>query len=472
MTGKNPGRHGVMGFKEYDAGTGAVRLTNSQSIRSETIWEKLSRHGRGVLSIGVPMTYPVLQVNGIMVSGFDTPDIGSQFTYPASFREEVLANVSDFTFGRRYRTGQLKDAGTFGDYIRWLRRQADQLVEILEMGMRQGSWDVAMVVIRSFDELLHHFWKLLDFAHDTSSDPRDGEMEGYFRDLDEVIGRLLEIAEKNGASVLLISDHGGQAKRGRIYPNRLLRQLGYIKAGSGWGSVLRGLRRRRMKRGRDRSHPLGKAGEPNAIMGEMDLGRTRACVTELNMYADLCVQVKGRQPHGTVRLEEVDGLVEAMAGELAAARDEEGKPLFEFVARPRTLYGVDDVPAGPDLIIAPREGYLMRMPVRGKKLITEAQAGELGGTHSINGMFGAMGEAFERGGEVNADILDVAPTVLAALGLPVTDDMDGKVIEEVFAAPPAVRYEAGREQETGGGHQYSPEEEREIAERLADLGYV
>jgi hypothetical protein len=49
-----------------------------------------SAHGRKVIAMNVPMTYPPKPVNGIMVSGLWTPESG-KFAYPPELREELLS---------------------------------------------------------------------------------------------------------------------------------------------------------------------------------------------------------------------------------------------------------------------------------------------------------------------------------------------------------------------------------------------
>ena len=50
--------------------------------------------------LGVPQTYPVSPVNGVMVSCFLTPDTNRQYTYPAELKEEIEQLVGEL-HGRR-----------------------------------------------------------------------------------------------------------------------------------------------------------------------------------------------------------------------------------------------------------------------------------------------------------------------------------------------------------------------------------
>ena len=95
----------------------------------------------------------------------------------------------------------------------------------------------------------------------------------------------------------------------------------------------------------------------------------------------------------------------------------------------------------------------------------------------MNGIIMGYGPDIGRSaGLEGAAMVDVAPTLLHCLGLPVSEDMDGRVLEGMLAAgflagnPPS--YEAPlpmHGQDTG---LYSEVEASEVPSRLAALGYV
>jgi hypothetical protein len=72
----------------------------------------------------------------------------------------------------------------------------------------------------------------------------------------------------------------------------------------------------------------------------------------------------------------------------------------------------------------------------------------------------------------------VAPTVLALLGLPVPEDMDGRVLEEMFTP----EWRSGRPKDTietydtegwrAGGGPLASEVDAELTRRLKSLGYL
>ena len=61
-----------------------------RAVRAPRVWDLLSERRRPVIVIGIPPTYPVTAVDGVMISCFLTPDTErSQYTYPAELKEEI-----------------------------------------------------------------------------------------------------------------------------------------------------------------------------------------------------------------------------------------------------------------------------------------------------------------------------------------------------------------------------------------------
>jgi hypothetical protein len=58
------------------------------------------------------------------------------------------------------------------------------------------------------------------------------------------------------------------------------------------------------------------------------------------------------------------------------------------------------------------------------------------------------------------------------MGLPVPTDMDGRVLTEALADARDVEYGGTSEARAATTDGYSEEEEKEVIERLADLGYI
>src|SRR6201981_3848449 len=106
FTSTKPEEHGVTGF--LVGGTTA----NTNMLKEEPIWSILSKNQVTVGMANVPATFPVMPVNGYMVSGMLTrgkncedgvlcaarlsEGEGGSAVYPASLKPQLIKNVGDY----------------------------------------------------------------------------------------------------------------------------------------------------------------------------------------------------------------------------------------------------------------------------------------------------------------------------------------------------------------------------------------
>ncbi|MFA5422261.1 MAG: alkaline phosphatase family protein [Phycisphaerae bacterium] len=461
MTGMNPGHHGIGGFFEYDPDKKVTKNINSTNIRNETLWHKLARHGKKVVVVGVPMTYPPFEVDGILVSGFETPSTACQFTYPPSFRDEILKEIPQLEFMPPFTRKEKRDVKNFPRYLDWLRDNAEHMLKIFKMGLQKTPWTVSMIVLKSFDELVHHFCRLLDFASDTSNDSRDKQIERYFKELDEAIGELLKLAEQNKAAALIVSDHGGETKTATIYINNILKKLGFLKAIPKWKALFESFKTSE-----------GLNSNPDDRLKIIDYDSTKAFVAGVGIYANLYIN-KSCKHFDKNYAKEKEDLITELRQNLMKINAADGEKLFTSVIKPTEVYGRDINEEGlPDIMIVPRKGYSINARLDKNKVIEFTGKKSLSGDHSINGMIAMMGSGIATRKKIEADIADITPTILAMLNLPVTNDIDGKIIEVAFTIPLNVKFESPARTTMMGSYSYSKEEQEKINSRLADLGYI
>jgi hypothetical protein len=102
---------------------------------------------------------------------------------------------------------------------------------------------------------------------------------------------------------------------------------------------------------------------------------------------------------------------------------------------------------------------------------------EWGGTHRRDGILIARGKPFKKDAQIQgARLIDMAPTILYLLGQPVPEDMDGRVLQELFepafTAANRVQFGGAPRYDAEQGTHYSAEEAAIVEERLKDLGYI
>src|SRR3990170_753578 len=90
MTSRDPGELGFYGFRNRGAHSyEELHTANSSYVREPTVWDVLSQHGKEVVLVAVPQTYPPKPVNGCLVSCFLAPGTDAQYTYPTGLKDEV-----------------------------------------------------------------------------------------------------------------------------------------------------------------------------------------------------------------------------------------------------------------------------------------------------------------------------------------------------------------------------------------------
>ncbi len=480
MTGKGPGKHGIIDFLRYDPATHQLAFNNNTRIsaKAKTIWQILSDKKYRVGSINVPMTFPPEPVNGFMISGFDTPQ-GKDFTYPKSLQKEILAKHPDYTHEKRWE----RRAGGGDDLF---QKNIDYIIQSFERGYDLArfcgdkyGWDVMMVLYKFVDNLQHKAWRYIDERTRDASPARAKMVEECWARLDVVIGKLKALAAEHGADIIVMSDHGHGSLDGKAQPNLLLRKWGYLSLRSPISQIR--TRARTWWRRLTRPSFAEQAGQSSHLDHDLaiDWSATRACVLHAGVYGFLYINLKGRQPGGIVEPAEYERVRAEVRDRLLAAtcKDRDGKSMkmFTDVFITEELYDCHraDHPWMPDLLLAPADGLAVVKKIRGLSPVRWVPFDRLEGTHRLDGVFIAAGRAMKRGMAIRAHIADLAPTILAGLGEPVPKDMDGRVLREIFNEPVEVVFEPPTDRKVDeAAPALSESQMQEVANRLSDLGYL
>ncbi len=479
LTGKRPGRHGVWDFRLYDPGGYRDAFVSSRAVRDATVFELLAAAGLRVASVNVPMSYPPKPSAGTVVSGFDTPSVGAPFTQPPALRDRILKEIPDYVFVATAgdpRQQALDDAA-FERFVAEAERSIGQRTAVANLLLDDGPWDVFLLHYQDPDALQHKLWRHLAGA-DPDPACRD-RLRNVYRRLDADLAGLWRRMPPS-ALRLVMSDHGFGSHRGRVFPNVLLREWGYLAQPGRWRRRLRRSVRKRLVR-------LGLASRAErdrrweAEVRERDFRRalavhwpaTRAYVAAAEIYGLLYLNLRGREPAGVVEPgTEAEALLDELSERLRAVRDpRDGRPVFADVLRGARIDPVDAHGRRPDLIVVPRPDLTVSRDLNDRLWLDHFHE-ELG-THRPDGILMAAGPGIRRGRlETAAALIDLAPTVLAAAGVGIPDDMDDRVLEELFETPPAVRRVAPVAPTAAGDAGLSADEEGAVAERLRALGYL
>jgi len=397
---RSPGALGIYGFRNRrDHSYEGLTIADSRSVSAPRVWDVLSARGRPAIVIGVPPSYPVTALNGVMISCFLTPDTQrSQYTYPAELKQEIeglvgsyMVDVDDFRTSDKERL--LAD----------IEEMTEKRFRVAEHLLETRPWDLFFMVEMGTDRMHHAFWRFFDPEHRLHEPGNrfEGAMLDYYRALDAKIDRLLRFADDDTA-VLVVSDHGAKRIDGGICVNEWLRNEGYL--------VL-----------------TEEPAEPTPLRPEMvDWSRTTAW-GEGGYYCRLSLNVEGREPQGTVPAHEYEQVRDELKAKLEELGDERDRPIGTVAYRPEELYSQQNgIP--PDLLV-----YFGELAWRsigqvgtGSVHVLENDTGPDDANHAPEGLYLLAAEGVEAGPGEERDLRDIAPTLLTLLGESVPADMEGR----------------------------------------------
>lgn len=501
MTGKNPGKHGIVGFFTRENGSYVVKVMNSKHMSAKEMWTILSENSKKVGIVNVPLTYPPKRVNGFMITGMMmTPPESENFTYPSPLKKEVKRVVGETTLDPLFTYLEGEEV-----FINEVFNSTEKLARISLFLLKKHEPDLFVVVFNGTDYIQHRFWKYIDSKHPGYKAEKAIRFRKriirYYERIDEILGNFLKMADGR-TTVIVMSDHGAGPLHKYIHVNSWLIQTGLLK-----------LRKRRITGIKRFLYKVGFNPEKifNALLSIRLLENIRIKTNRTNTklrsisnklfmsFSDvdwpntkaysigsglIYINLKGREPLGTVNPgQEYKKLRKQIATHLYRLKDPEtGESVIDKVYKKEEIYTGPYIDALPDIVFIPKSGYMTfeEYEFAASSVITRAKA--ISASHRLNGVLLMKGPGIKRGMHLkNANIMDLAPTILHVLGLPIPTDMDGRVLDEALTPSHLrsnpIRYAKEAEDSrqfllTKGDEVYSSEDEEEIKSRLRGLGYI
>jgi predicted AlkP superfamily phosphohydrolase/phosphomutase len=511
MTGKNPGKHGIFNFVETEHGGYAMNYANATSRRSPTVWKLLNDAGYSVGTMNIPFTYPPEPLNGFQISGMDTPSETSPFIHPPELREELVKHLGGIQLDLRW-LGAMTTDERRNKVLAEMQQMDNQWTKAALYLLENHPQDVMMFVFMSIDTVQHYFWQHMDkghFLHDSKLAQKFGDaVQKVYERLDVATGQIIDRLPAE-TTLFVVSDHGGGPVVDRtIFLNRYLAQLGLLHYHQKTTSRIRKLRKKLLhvsfsvlrstlsSRQKSRLALLFPKIRQKSEMAfssftSIDWSRTKAyCSEVLASPPSIWINLKRIKPQGIVDPAEYDGLVEFIIEKLAELKDPRtGKPVINRVYRRNEIFQGPFSRESADLVLDwwsedslfstepsfPEDTSKPALIIREHR---PSETSEWGGTHRLNGILIVVGSDFKSGAEIaNARLIDIAPTLLHLLGVPVPEDMDGKVLANAFrpdflVARPIQSGAASGTSATDRSSGYTDEEAAKVEERLQALGYL
>jgi predicted AlkP superfamily phosphohydrolase/phosphomutase len=419
-TGMLPGAHGIRDFVVRREGQ---RIPVTGSMRKvPALWDLGLRLGFTTAFVNWYVTWPADSVRGIQIT--DRADFsGLDSRVGPAARTASIDSIRAALDARGPRDlqrflGEIPDSSQMREVWGQERRSLQILRDVIRHDqftlecakevLREGQLDLTALYFRGADNSQHLFWKdrlaarkgewaarMFSYEIDPVRLKRYAPViDRYYDFLDEIVGEIVAMLDPETA-ILILSDHGflTNNERGRwVHMNRVLESLEWTQMIPGTG---------------------GAADSAASIVWDVEPPSVE--------------RVRILRPG--LRAADAAGTLDETQKALESAHSDRGDPLAAKLER-----GEDA--QGPFLrvTISPRiEGGTLRIGGKSIPLSQIISPEGHSGDHRMNGVLIAAGPPFPPGERImGARAVDIAPTVLHLLGVPVARDMEGVVLEKLF----------------------------------------
>ena len=486
-TGKRVRDHGINDFVALVRGSQRAEPLKSYDRRVKALWNILSDFGLTVAVVDWIVTFPPEEVNGYVVTRLHTKE--QNRTYPPELNKElesILASSKDY--GDPYRNRNLN--------------RIDHVFATARLLLDKQHIDALLMYDRVTDHVQHRYWKYYEphrfdpevwSFSDQDQEQLSGLIQETYTHIDRRLGELVNQLDED-ALLIVVSDHGQlAANRPEIWFNldHLLATLGAVEF---------------VDQNSDR-------------VNFRDSVAYSAVVTPWLPTMGVNINLKGREPNGIVDPEEADELIQELASKLRAIDFEGGEPLLGPVYAIDRSTSKGSSSSDPDIAVM-HSPFTRTHKFGDRNIVVEGRTYQLSeflqdtglsGRHDRQGVIFIRGKGVRRGqigqrvistpiqslirplpdkvdaidtflpllrqvGLIErAKTLDLTPTILYAFGLPIGDDMAGRILSDVIDTGRTPERRASYE--TGVRESARPpstlvESDEEVLEQLKTLGYV
>ena len=224
FTSTRPEENGVTGFL-----VGGI-TANTNMLKQEPIWSVLSKNGITVGMANVPATFPVMPVNGYMISGMLTrgkncedgvlcaPKLseveGGDAVYPAAMKAELLKKVGDIYIDceRMPSADQLngRETEVIDAWLKKVQLIRDQQTQLFDYLLANHPADFTWLVQSCEDRTGHWLYPIAPYNvgyNPKLNGVRVDAFPNQYIAFDKVLGTILNHVDEN-TYVFIVSDHG------------------------------------------------------------------------------------------------------------------------------------------------------------------------------------------------------------------------------------------------------------------------
>lgn len=490
MTGKNPGKHGIISFTRNSRDMiNNDEIVTTESFAGKTFFDVMSHRGMKIGVITVPVTYPPWDINGIMISGYPCPDNDKIY----SVSKDISINIKEpLNFGAEYYKSSTEEQ-IIEDCIHRDRLRSELAMDLL----RRYEFESFTLVFGGIDRSQHNYWKYYDQNYPGVSEKdrekfKDSILRNY-KLADEEIAKFIDIYGGQ-TNFFIISDHGAMRHPFNFFNTNLwLKKNGWLQTIQ-YKTLMREISRKiyysiqkvySLKKKKISPSLTNLKNKSIRIKGNINgvfnWHKTLAYHYPLSFpTGGIMINLKGREANGIVNPgEEYNDLINAIIQGLSEySNGKTGEKVIEKVLRREEVYNGQYIESFPDIIYILNQKYDSGREIFGSILspIPKLRLSIISGLHSMNGILIAYGPQIKKGQINGSRIFDIAPTVLYSSGAPIPNDMDGVVLKDIFKeellSHRPIEYYESNNQSKSGSISIEGLEDKQMKEKLRSLGYI
>jgi predicted AlkP superfamily phosphohydrolase/phosphomutase len=451
-TGLPPDHHGIYHDFQWCQEQMAYRAPSAQWIMAEPWWRQI-REDAAVIAFDVPMTLSCTAFGGVEVTGWASHD---KLAPPASHPSDLLLNI-------RKRFGEWpippEEFGRSSVYdligLRHILIDNTRKSTQLALWLLQQPWDLGIVVLSALHRGAHRLWgrtSIDGYIGESEGSNFDGALRDLYIACDHSIGQLIDAHPD--ATVFVFSLHGMMVNTSRVdfMDGMLARILGKEYSNPSSQGLVRRLGEKlplNLRRLLTRSIPVQLKNRLMTLWatGGIEWSQTPVFSLRADLQGYVRFNKEGREPEGIIPDGKTcEALYEQISEGLLSFRDDTtGETIIEAIHNMDQLY--PDGPRRhrlPDMIIRWKEtsaanhrGVVSHRYGRVHRSTPGRIPNGRSGNHRGEGFFIASGPGIAQNTELSesADIIDIAPTVLKALGVSCKSALIGRSIPKIIPSP-------------------------------------
>lgn len=390
FTGVSPAKHGIYDFFYFDNG---IKIVSSKHRRMPAIWNLLSNIGKRSIIINVPVTYPPEKINGVIVSGLLTP-LNKNFVMP----KESKAFLNDYKMEHLIIDDLPIRIASYYEpekVIKILNEWIESRTKAFLRLAKNFKWDFAAVVYRATDLVQHFLWNEKEHVFQ------------IYKKIDEEIGKIMKFK----ANYFISSDHGFYGIKKLIFLNNLLHKEGYLVAK------------------KSLSFSIGK----KFLKFFKYMPKN---FTHLPFIKKILFSIASKEK--SIDFSSSKAFCLSSSSRAIIVRQEVKKDVIRFLnefshngKKPMKAYDANKIygkNCNLSILIDLKKGYAINDLLNFEEIVEEPKEFHFKGEHSKYGIFMAYGKNFKEWDD-KINVIDVMPTILHSMELPIPKHVDGKVID-------------------------------------------